>query len=235
MNFLPIQNVLLRSWNTIFMAYLIVDKVVRRFRFRRRGPRINFNRTRRIVKAVSGHIEAKRMLISGLSIPDVSAADWDNPLQINLAECMETMGEADVADGTNVPDVPLYSRLVGLKLDFKILGSTSTTNVYRWMLHKLPDGEELVTDATRLIGNFHTSADTVENREFRKMQMAKGMVISNPSSAVTGFRVFVRKSAMNRVASMREQDVIRFDIAKDTAGTTSILHGMGTLYFRVNA
>lgn len=192
-------------------------------------------RARPIIRAATGIVLAKRVRLSGVTIPDISATDWDNPLQVSLAVAQETMDETLVADGTNVPTVPLYSRLLGLKLNLMLIGAQSSTNVMRWMLHKLPDGEELVSDATRLINAFHTSADDTEMREFRKMQMAKGMTIINPNTAVSNFRVFVKKSALARVSPMREGDVIRFDIAKDAAGTTCLLHGFGTLYFKANA
>lgn len=209
----------------------------------RRGFRSGRNRgfvrrVRKIARGANAITLVKRCIFSGLTIPDVTAADWDNPLNIDLAVAQEgaTGVQEDVeSDGTSVATVPVYSRLTSLKLDLKILGATSTTNVYRWWLHKLPDGEELSTDATRLIGNnFHSSDDAPTQREQRKYIMAKGMVITNPNTAVTNLRVFVRKSAIERVARMSEQDVIRFDIAKDTAGTTSLLHGFGSLYFRAN-
>lgn len=204
----------------------------RSFRFR---PGRFTRRVRKIARRSTGQILAKRVILSGLTIPDVTAADWDNPLQVGLISCQETIDEEEESDGTNVADVPLYSKLVGLKLQLTVLGATSTTNVYRWMLHKLPDGEELITDANRLAGNFHSSDDTNPMREFRKMCMAKGMVVTNPNTAVTRLNVFVKRSAMKRVSPLREGDIIRLDIAKDTAGTTSLLHGFGTLYVRANA
>lgn len=204
----------------------------RRFTFRRRRFA---RRVGGIARRATGIILTKRVILGGLTIPDVTAADWDNPLQIDLAVCQEAQNEELEADGTNVPTVPLYSRLVALKLDLTILGATSTTNVYRWILHKLPDGEEIIADANRLSGNnFHSSDDTQAFREFRKLVMAKGMVVTNPNTAVTKLRVLVRKSAMARVAPLRENDTFRLDIAKDTAGTTSLLHGFGTLYFRAH-
>lgn len=204
----------------------------RRFGFRRRAFS---RRVGRIARNATGIILAKRIRISGLTIPDVSAADWDNPLQVSLAIASEAQDETLVADGTNIPTVPLYSKLLSLKLQLIVLGATSTTNVYRAMIHKLPDGEELVADATRMINAFHTSADDTEQREFRKMQMWKSMLVTNPNTAVVNTRAFIRRSAMRRVSPMREGDVIRLDIAKDTAGTTSILHGFGTMWFRANA
>lgn len=146
------------------------------------------------------------------------------------------MDEELESDGTNTAQVPLYSKLVGLKLNLQVVGPSSSSVVHRWMLHKLPDGEELITDANRMTNTgFHSSDDTNPFREFRKMQMAKGILITNSSSGVTPLRVFVKKAAMNRVGSMREGDVIRLDIAKDSTGVTSTIHGFGTLYFKANA
>lgn len=220
-----------------FITFRAVEATMRRFRSRFRGRRrTNFRQARRIVRAVSGTILAKRVILGGVTIPDVTAADWDNPVQIPLAVCQETMDEELESDGTNTAQVPLYSRLVGLKLNLQVVGPSSASVVHRWMLHKLPDGEELITDANRLTNTgFHSSDDTNPFREFRKMQLAKGMLITNSSTGVTPLRIFVKKAAMMRVAPMRENDVIRLDIAKDQTGIASTIHGFGTLYFRANA
>lgn len=196
---------------------------------------MNFARARRVVRAVSGITLAKRVLISGVTIPDVTSVDWDNPLDINLLECVEAMNEETVSlgDGSAVADAPLYSRITGMKLDFKILGSTSVTNVYRWLMYKKPDGESLISSLVQT--SFHSSTDSPTQREMHKMTIAKGMVISNPSTAIANLRVFVSKAALKRIAPLRENDALAFLIAKDTAGTTSLLHGMGNIYVRANA
>lgn len=204
---------------------------MRRFAFKRR-PRVNFRRARRVVRAVSGITIAKRIILGGVTIPDITSVDWDNPLDVGLVVAGDTVDEELESDGTNVAQVPNYSRLTGMKLELKILGSTSVTNVYRWYLYKKPDGESLRTSLQGVA--FHSSDDTPTERELRKMCVAKGMAISNPSSAVTQLRVFVRRKAWARISPMRENDRLTLLIAKDAGGTTSLLHGFGTVYARAN-
>jgi len=123
-----------------------------------------------------------------------------------------------------------------MKLDMKILGASGQTNVYRWLLYKKPDGEAIAgTDLSAAGATFHSSNDTPTAREVRKMTLAKGIIVGNPSSAVSGLRPFVSRAAWARASPMRENDKITFLIAKDAAGTTSILHGMGNIYIQANA
>lgn len=174
--------------------------------------------------------------MSGLTIPDVTSVDWDNPLEVVLLKGTETNDEEIESDGTTIAEIPIQSRLRALKLTLMVLGATSTTNVYRWILLKKPDGETLVSNATILTGNVFNSADnTPGQRENRKYVIAKGMVITNPNTAVTRVPVFIRKKALERIAQFKEDDTLNFLIAKDTAGTTSILHGWGNAYVRYNA
>lgn len=202
---------------------------------RRKSRFRQFARVRRVVRAASGITLTKRVLLAGLTIPDVTAADWDNALTVDLIECIEAQDEEVESDGTSIADCPLYSRVTGMRLDLTILGATSTTNVYRWLLYKKPDGEAIAgTDLSAAGATFHSSNDTPTAREVRKMTIAKGMVVTNPNSAVTRLRPFVSRKAWKRISPMREGDKLTFLIAKDTAGTTSILHGMGSLYVRAN-
>lgn len=201
----------------------------RRFRSRRRF-RGGFARR---VRAVTGITLTKRVLLAGLSIPDVTSVDWDNPLIVDLLQCIEAQDEEQVSDGTIIADAPLYSRALSMRLNLTILGSTSTTNVYRWLVYKKPDGESLVTSLAGT-GQFHNSGDTPTLREVRKLTVAKGMVVTNPSTAVTKMNIFVRKAAWRRISPLRENDTISLLIAKDAAGTTSLLHGMGNIYVRAN-
>lgn len=205
----------------------------RRFQFRRR-MRPNFAKARRVVRAVSGITLTKRILLAGLTIPDITSVDWDNPLIVDLLQCIEAQDEEQVTDGTVIADAPLYSRATGIRLILTILGSTSTTNVYRWLLYKKPDGESLVTSLAGT-GQFHNSGDTPTLREVRKLTIAKGMVVTNPSTAVTRLPIFVKRKAWQRIAPLRENDTISLVIAKDAAGTTSLLHGMGQIYVKANA
>lgn len=198
---------------------------------------MNFNRARRVVRAVSGITIVKRVRLPGLTIPDVTANDWDNELVLTLARCDLSPADGSeilTADGTNIPIVPQYSRLYAVKLNFTILGATSTTNVYRWCLTKNPDGDVVLTGMDDAAAVWNDTGNTPTTREFNKYCLAKGIAVTNPNSAVTRMRVFLSKSAMRRAGPMRPDDTLTFNIAKDTAGTTSILHGFGTLYFRAN-
>lgn len=194
--------------------------------------RARFFRARKVVRAVSGITLAKRVILDDISIADITSANFDNPTQVNLLTCIEAQDEELESDGTNVATAPLYSRIVAIKLNL-LLKAPSGTHV-RWMLHKLPDGEELVTDANRLAGNFHASDDTNPMREFRKMQLAKGITAIASDKLATSMRVFVRKKALARVSPLRENDVLRFDVAKHADGTTATLSGFGTIWLRAN-
>lgn len=177
----------------------------------------------------------KRMLLPGLTIPDVTTNDWDNELTVTLARADSSPAddsETLIADGTLIPIVPPHSRLTGVRLDFKVIGATSVVNVYRWMLVKNPDGDVIVSDLSDSGGQFHHSAATPSGREQRKYIIAKGIFLTNPNTAVGSLRIPVSRGAMRRINPFRPDDTLVFHIAKDTAGTTSILHGMGQLYFR---
>lgn len=176
---------------------------------------------------------AKRIIFNDEVIPDVSAADFDNPLQINLAVCQEAQGEGTTTDGTNINTVPLYSKFVGLKVNLMVRDSSGAANTVRWMLHKLPDGEELITDANRLTDTgFHANTDDSTFRELRKCTLAKGIAYPDANRGQTGLRVFIKRDALKRNSLMREDDVIRLDLAKAATGTTCTLSGFGTMYFR---
>lgn len=210
---------------------------MRRFRSRRQG-RTNFRRARSIVRAVSGITLAKRVLLPGLTIPDVTAADWDNALTIDLLECVEAQDEEVESDGTAIADAPLYSRLTAFKLRLTIIGpvGAGSANVFRWLLYKKPDGEAIAgTDLSAAGATFHSSNDTPTAREVRKMTMAKGVVYTNSSTGITGVRIFISRAAMKRISPLRENDRISLLIAKDALGTTATLHGFGTLYIKANA
>lgn len=208
---------------------------MRRFKFRRNSFRRNVRRARPIIRAATGITLAKRMLLSGVTVPDVTAVDWDNPLKIQLLKCQESMDEEQEADGTSPAQVPLYSRLTGMRLNMQVVGPASSSVVHRWILHKKPDGEDLVSDATRMLTAWHSSDDTQAQREFRKFTVAKGILITNASTGVTPLRVFVKRAAMKRISPFRENDILQLDIAKDATGISSTIHGFGTLWVRANA
>lgn len=191
-------------------------------------------RARPIVRAASGIILTKRVILDSILINDVTSASYDNPTSVNLLECTETMDETAESDGTTIADAPLYSRIVGFKLNFYVKAGAATD--IRWMLHKLPDGEELITDANRLTNTgFHSSDDDSTFREFRKMQISKGFFGISSDRLQARIPIFVKRKALARVSPLREGDIIRFDIAKHADGTTATLNGFGTIYLKANA
>lgn len=190
-------------------------------------------RARPIVKAAMGISLSKRFILNRLTIPDVTAADFDNPLEVDLLECVETMDEEVESDGTNIADCPLYSRITSIRGKLIVEGNTSTSIMFRWLLYKMPDGEDLTADLQA--ATFHSSNDTPTLRELRKFTLAKGMFVANPSSAVSNVPLFIRKQALARVSPLRENDKIRLVIAKATEGTTGTLSGFGTITVRANA
>lgn len=134
--------------------------------------------------------------------------------------------------GTDVADVPLYAKLLSMKLNLIVEGATSVSTMLRWLLYKKPDGESLVSTLSQTV--FHVSDDTPTFREFRRQTMAKGMFVSNPSTATNRLPIFIKRSALARNRSFAENDVLALLIAKAAEGTTCTISGFGTLYFRAN-
>lgn len=204
---------------------------MRRFRFgRRRQFGRMVRRARPIVRAVTGITLAKRTLLNALVIPDITSVDFDNELTVPLLECVEAQDEELESDGTNIATAPLYSRITSMNFHLMAHGF-GAGSVLRWMLAKEPDGETIVTN---LATQFHTSNDTQNEREVRKMTIAKGMLFVNASNLAANINVRVSKSALQRISPLRENDQIMFHIAKDSTGTTGTLSGFGTIYLRAN-
>lgn len=189
-------------------------------------------RARPIVRAATGITLTKRIILTGLTIPDITSADFDNPLEVVLLECTEAQDEEVESNGSTIADTPLYSRLLKMRLQVIVQGSTSVSNIYRWMLIKEPDGDVLTS--TLVDANFHSSNDTQANRELRKYTLAKGMFVTNPSSAVTQRNIYVSRKAWKRASPMREGDTLSLFIAKDAGGTTSLLSGFGSIWVKAN-
>lgn len=199
-----------------------------RGRFRRfRGRGRSFGSR---VRAAMGTTIVKRIVtpIAGLTIPDITATDFDNPLEFVLVECLETMDEEAISDGTVIADVPIYSRLKSMKLNLHISGVSAQTE-FRWLLYKEPDGESLVTN---LAAQFHQSDDTPTGRELRKQTLAKGMFVVNTADLARTLPIFVKRSTFARLGGMKENDRITLVIAKNAAGTTATLHGFGNIYVK---
>lgn len=172
----------------------------------------------------------KRVNIAGATIPDITSVDFDNPLGENLVICQETMDEeAEAIDGTPA-QVPLYSRLTGLRLQAIVSGASAATHL-RWSLAKSPDGD---LTAANFNTNWHTSNDDATAREVRKYMIAKGLMFINPSTLGQKINIFVRRQALKRIQSFREGDVLKFTISKDAPGTTCLLSMWGNIYFKAN-
>lgn len=198
-------------------------------RFRRRG---SMRRARSFIRRTvvnMGPIEAKRVIINDLAIPAQSAAAYDNPLTVQLLTCKETVDEELESNGSNIAEVPLYSKLVGMKMNFVIHGGTSG-NIYRWMLFKNEDAD--VSLAGLQDDTFHTSNDTETFRHFRERTMAKGFFVASDKTA-TRLNLFVKRKTLKRLGNLRENDRITLVIAQD-GGQAAALTGFGTLYVRLN-
>lgn len=194
---------------------------------------MNFGRARRIVRAVSGITLAKRIVLEAVSIPAITSAAYDNPNQIDLVECVEAMDEEVESDDSAIADVPLYSRLLSLKL-FAFMQTAAAPGAIRvrWLLYKKPDGETLA--GSLIDGVWHTSEDTPTQRELRKYTVAKGILPLSNDNLNTPLRIFVKKQAWARVSPMRENDKLCLILAQNSNATIT-LSGFGTIYAKANA
>lgn len=183
----------------------------------------------RKVASTMGPIEAKRIQFTALAIPADGGTDFSSELRIPLLQCSETVDEELESDGTNTAQVPLYSKVVAMKLDFRAF--TSSGGIYRWMVAKEPDGEQLASSLTDSF--FHSSNDAPTGRELRSTTLAKGHFLHNGSSSNHAIRFFIKKSTLKRLGSLRENDVIAFYIAS-SLNTADSITGFGTIYCRLN-
>lgn len=198
----------------------------RSFRRSRRAARSFVRRT--VVNM--GTIHSKRVRVEGSTIPDISSIAYDNPLTIDLLECTEAQNEETISDGTNIATAPIYSRLVGMKLDVKIRGTVNDPNVIRWILYKNEDQD--FTAATAM-SNFHNSDDTVTANAFRGKILAKGFFLLNQSSGISSVKIFAKRQTLRRLGKLRENDRIRLIFAMNAAATTNpLVYIMGTLYVK---
>lgn len=180
-----------------------------------------------------GPIEAKRIILDALPIPDITSVAYDNPLAINLIVCQETVDEEVESNGTTIAEIPLYSRVVGMKLNLNVRSSVDDPLTLRWLLYKMPDGEVLIS--TLADANFHSSDDSPTQRELRGLTLAKGILMTNASSGVNRLQVFIKRETLKRLGRMRENDRLRLTIAANAAATTqAAVSGMGTIYTRLN-
>lgn len=194
-------------------------------------------RARPIIRAATGITLAKRVLWTNVSIPDVSAADYDNALVSNLLECTETMDEeveSTGASGGAIADAPLYSRMLSMKFNINLTAATAGTWV-RWMLIKRPDGETNAATSGLLDATFHSSDDTQAARELRANTLAKGMTLVPVDRQVARVPIFVKRSTLRRLSPLKEGDLISLCFAKDGTGTTAQINGFGTIWIKANA
>lgn len=142
------------------------------------------------------------------------------------------MDETLVSDGTNVANVPLYSKLVAFKAQLFVRGSVTTPGVIRWMLVKNTDNDRTASD---WMTAFHNSSDDSASREARALIYAKGMMLVNESSGVTPIRVFIKNKTLKRLSSFRENDRLDLVLGNSNAPSTNpTLHGFGGSYWRLN-
>lgn len=203
------------------------------FRFRRRARRrTNWPAVRRTVRAVTGKVLAKRVLLDDLTVPDVTSVNYDNPLVVGLLQAPSdgSLDEEVESDGTNVASVPTYSRITGMRLNF-ICSAGSATEV-RWMLVKDEDNEGSLTS---LATQFHNSDDTLIARELRRNTLAKGLMRISADRLQQNIPIRISRKALQRTGGMKENDRIEFHIAKQAAGTTVQLSGFGTIWVKANA
>lgn len=203
---------------------------MRRFRFgRKRSFRGMVQRARPIVRAATGTILAKRFIANKFDIPDVSATDFDNPVAFSLAECLEAQDEELESDGTNIATVPLYSRLVSIKANLFVTAGAQT--FIRWVLLRNPDAD---LTASTIMTEFHTSDESSANRELRKNTLAKGYFALASDRLQSRIPIFIRRKAIARVQSFRENDRLTLVLAKHADGTDADMSGFGTCYFKAN-
>lgn len=190
---------------------------------------------RPIVRAATGTVLVKRVLVNKFSIPDVSAADFDNPVRFDLIggseaqdEQIESTGGTTI--GTDVATSPLYSRVIGLKLNMIVVGQGG--EFVRWSLNKNNDNDESVADMNTF---WHSSDDTDAAREIRQNQMAKGLLVVNADRLETRAKVFVRRQTLKRLGSLKEDDRLSMAFSKDATNTTCTVTVWGNIYVKANA
>lgn len=209
---------------------------MRGFRYRPRR-RVNFARARQVVRAVSGRIINVRVNVVKFSIPDVTSADFDNPVAYDLlvgaeAQAHEVEATGGTTAGTDVPQVPIYSKVVALRLQTMVHGSSAGGEIVRWQLARNPQND---LSAANFNTGWHTADDDVTNREVRKYQIAKGQLIVSPNNLQTPLNLFIKKKTLLRNGNIREGDRLKMVFSKDATGTTLSVTQWGTIWLRANA
>lgn len=185
-----------------------------------------------IARRATGKILVKRVLIDKFTLPDITSADYDNPINLGLIEGIEAQDENVESDGSVIADAPLYSRIVAMKLKTIIHGSSAGGELVRWMLVKNPDGD--ISNASFMAG-FQSSNDDRTSSDVRSHTYAKGIVLVQPSRNSTSVPVFIKRKTLNRMGVLNEGDVVSLIMAKDATGTSLQVTCWGNIWIRANA
>lgn len=178
-----------------------------------------------------GPIEAKRIILNGVTISAKSATDYDTITSIPLVVCQESVNEETESNGTNTAEVPLYSKVVAIKGRLVLNTNFSATSCVHWMLYKQPDGESLTS--TLADAFFHSADDTPTVRELNKNIIAKGMLVGSDKTSAAINLGFHKRKTLRRLGSLREGDKIVLALATNESSTHK-LWGFGNLYARLN-
>lgn len=189
---------------------------------------------RPIIRAATGIVLPKRLLLHDFLIPDVTSVDFDNPVEFDILSCNEGQDEniestGGTTAGTDVAQIPLYSRLLSFKTNLMFRAANAC--MVRWMLVKNDDND---FSAGNFNSAFHSSNDDATTKAIHKLTMAKGFVNIPSDKLAAPLRIFVKRSAMKRVSPMKEDDKISMVFSKEAAGTTATLSGFGTFYVKAN-
>lgn len=201
----------------------------RRRAFRRRG---GFRRARGFVRRTvrnMGRIEPKRVILTDFA-PGANATPYTTVTTCGLVVCQESVNEETESNGTTIAEVPLYSRIVAIKLKLAWF-NMGASRYMRWMLIKDPDNEGALTSLAD--ADFHSSDDTPTARELRKNTLAKGWVIPSADGLMKNINIFIRKKTLRRLGSLREGDRIKLVLAANSATSVGQVSGFGTIYVRV--
>lgn len=206
-------------------------------RFQRRG--VSRRQVFRIVRRMSTRVTQRKILVDQVTIPDITSADFDNPVTFDLLAATEAEDDTiestgGTTAGTNVATCRPDAKLVSIKVRTTVRGGSGGAEIYRWVLYKSPDND-VSLGGLQGSSEFHTTNDNPTGREFRKGLLAKGEIQLSASSLMSRVPIFIKRAALLRNANFREDDRLKFQIAKNASGTTGQISMLGALYLRQNA
>lgn len=189
---------------------------------------------RPIIRAAIAKTLAKKVLVSKFSIPDITAADFDNAVEYDLLSGSEALDDTiestgGTTAGTNVAQVPIYSKLTSLRLHTFFQGQGGEQ--IRWMLCK---NEVNNYSAQNFMDNFHNSDSNPTARDIRANILAKGITVVNNDRLTAPLSIFVKRKTLSRLSSFKENDKIQMVFAKDATNTTCTVTQWGNMYIRAN-